>query len=108
MYEDDELRSGETVNETAGQNAGQSSNSYFDYTTYSTEDLNQKADVSKAERRKQDKAEKKAAKAERKAAKERQTFQKICIECQPWTLLRTVCGSWFLWCPVGNRSADRK
>lgn len=56
MYEDDELRSGATVNETAGQNAGQSSNSYFDYTTYSTEDLNQKADVSKAERRKQDKA----------------------------------------------------
>lgn len=21
-------------------------------------------------------------------------------------MLRTVCGSWFLWCPVGNRSAD--
>ena len=79
MYEDDELRSGETVNETAGQNAGQSSNSYFDYTTYSTEDLNQKADVSKAERRKQDKAEKKAAKAERKAAKKGRPFRKFVL-----------------------------
>lgn len=79
MYEDDELRSGATVNETAGQNAGQSSNSYFDYTTYSTEDLNQKADVSKAERRKQDKAEKKAAKAERKAAKKGRPFRKFVL-----------------------------
>lgn len=54
---------------STGNNAANSSASYFDYTAYQTEDLDKKANMSREERRKREKEEKKAAKAERKAAK---------------------------------------
>lgn len=62
---DSSVNCGSTGNNAANSN----SHSYFDYTTYPTEELNQKANASRQDRRKQEKAERKAAKAERKAAR---------------------------------------
>lgn len=62
---------------STGNNAANNSEAYFDYTTYPTEDLDKRADMSREERRKQEKEEKRAAKAEKKAARAQKSSGRV-------------------------------
>ena len=65
MYEN-EIYSGDN----AGSNtSGETKGTYFDYTTYPTEELEKRAELSREQRRRQEKADRKTARREAKAAK---------------------------------------